>query len=34
MVQDAGDVLKKGLNQKAARLQIAANGHHNAPYFR
>jgi len=34
MVQNAGDVLKNGLKQKPARLQIAANYHHNAPYFR
>ena len=34
MVQNAGDVLKNGLNQEPVRLQIAANGHHNTPYFR
>ena len=34
MMQNAGDFLKNGLKQKAVRLQIAANGHHNAPYFR
>ena len=34
MVQNAGDVLKNGLKLKTARLQIAAYGHHNAPYSR